>query len=231
MRTAIAIRHVAFEDLGTLEAALHAHGYAVSYREAGVDDLAAIHPAGADLLIVLGGPISVNDGEDHPFIEHEIRLLRARLAEDRPTLGICLGAQLMARALGAAVRVGPEKEIGWTPIALTEAGRRHPLHHLGEDAPVFHWHGETFDLPPGAALLASTPVCANQAFAAGRRALGLQFHPEVTAAGLERWYIGHAAELGAAGVRVPELRQGSARHAPPLARRAALLWDAWLASI
>lgn len=232
MKRALALRHVAFEDLGTLRGALEALEYEVTYLDAGVDDLSRVDPAEPDLLVVLGGPISANDGDEHPFLAHELELLRARLLSDRPTLGVCLGAQLMAKALGAAVRKGEQKEIGWAPLEFTPEGLGHPLGHLAaEGARVLHWHGETFDLPAGATLLASTAAYRNQAFSFGRRALGLQFHPEVTAAGLERWYIGHACELALSNLRPAELRRDANRHAAGLAQRAARLWGAWLRSI
>jgi GMP synthase (glutamine-hydrolysing) len=121
-------------------------------------------------------------------------------------LGICLGAQLIARALGAKVYPGPAKEIGWSALRLTDAGRQGPLAALA-DVPVLHWHGDTFDLPGGAARLASTDLCANQAFAVGRQVLAFQFHPEATEVGFERWLIGHACEIaGTPGVSPQGLR-------------------------
>ena len=181
-KTALAIRHVPFEDLGTLAAVLADHGYAIAYKVAGIDTLAAIDPAGPDLLIVLGGPIGAYEEDAYPFVLDELRLLERRLATDLPTLGICLGAQLMTRALGARVYPGPQKEIGWSPLTLTEAGSRSCLRCLSpERTPVLHWHGDTFDLPDGATRLASTEVCENQAFSWGSRALALQFHAEVRA--------------------------------------------------
>ena len=152
--------------------------------------------AAADLLVVLGGPIGAYEEELYPFLADELRVIERRLAAGRPVLGICLGSQLMARALGARVYPGTGKEIGWAPLQLTAAGRDSCLAPLGGGAPVLHWHGDTFDLPKGASLLASTPRYKNQAFAWQRHGLALQCHIEATAAGLERWYIGHACEIG-----------------------------------
>ena len=234
MKTALAIRHVAFEDLGSFAPVLVRRGCHVVFREAGADDLAAIDPLGPDLLVVLGGPIGVYEDEDYPWVRDELALLERRLAADRPTLGICLGAQLMARALGAKVHPGGNgKEIGWSPLTLTAAGHNSALAHIGPDrTQVLHWHGDTFDLPAGATLLASTPRYAHQAFAYGRRALGLQFHPEVTACGLERWFIGHTCEIGAApGVSVADLRAQTARHGAGLETRGPIFFQAWLEQI
>jgi GMP synthase (glutamine-hydrolysing) len=229
-KTALAIRHVPFEDLGTLEAVLAVHGHGITYREAGVDDLAAIDHAGPDLLIVLGGPIGAYEEEAYPFVLDELRLLERRLAAGLPTLGICLGAQLMARALGAKVYPGPRKEIGWSPLRLTEAGKQSCLRLLApEHTAVLHWHGDTFDLPPGAARLASTEAYENQAFAWGRNGLALQFHAEVTLKGLERWFIGHACEIGATpGVTVADLRRDAKRWSPLLQVQGPKAFAAWL---
>lgn len=232
-KTALAIRHVLFEDLGTLAAVLGDHGYAMAYKEAGLDDLAAIDPAGPDLLIVLGGPIGAYDEDAYPFVRDELRLLERRLRGDLPTLGICLGAQLMARALGSKVYPGPQKEIGWLPLRLTEPGQQSCLRFLApEHTPVLHWHGDTFDLPAGATRLASTEIYENQAFAWGRRALALQFHVEVRAKDLERWFIGHACEIVTAPtVSVAELRRDTARWGPILEGEGPKAFDAWLSTL
>jgi GMP synthase (glutamine-hydrolysing) len=228
-RRALVLRHVAFEDLDGLAAILERRGFAIAYREAGLDDLASIDSLAPDLLVVLGGPIGVYEDDSYPFIRDELRLLERRLAADRPSLGICLGAQLMAKALGARVYPGTGKEVGWAPLTLTEAGHTSSLTHLApEKTEVLHWHGDTFDLPEGATRLASTPRYPNQAFAQGK-SLGLQFHIEVTARGLERWFIGHACEIAATdGVDVAGLRRDTARWAPHLERQGALCLDAWL---
>lgn len=209
-KSLLAVRHLAFEDLGGFEQPLHAAGYDIRYADMGVDDVARF--GDPDLLVVLGGPIGAYEDDLYPYLKDEIAVIATRLAGERPVLGICLGAQLMARALGARVYPGPAKEIGWKPVSLTADGKRMigPLAGL----PVLHWHGDTFDLPHGAQNLASTDVCAHQAFAVGRHGLAFQFHPEAQAQGFERWLIGHAGEIAATpGVSVAQLRADTGRHA------------------
>jgi GMP synthase (glutamine-hydrolysing) len=228
-RRAVAIRHVAFEDLGTLGGLLEARGFDVRYVEAGRDDVAAV--GDADLLVVLGGPIGAYEDETYPFLAAEAALVEARLRAGKPIVGICLGAQIMARALGARVYPNAVKEIGWAPLALTEAGRDSCLAPLGE-ARVLHWHGDTFDLPAGATLLASTRECLNQAYSWGRCALALQCHVEVKTQDLERWFIGHTAELASMkSVTVGGLRADTARFGPALERVGPACFERWLEEI
>jgi GMP synthase (glutamine-hydrolysing) len=230
MRQAIALRHVAFEDLDSFAPALAAAGFAVSYREAPIDDLAAPDLLAAELVVVLGGPIGAYEDALYPFLGPEIALIERRLARGRAVLGICLGAQLMARALGKRVYPGTAKEIGWAPLQLSGAGRRSCLGAIGERA-VLHWHGDTFDLPAGAEHLAATAVTPNQAFAWQRHGLALQFHLEATARGLERWFVGHTLEIATTpGTSVAALRAQSQLHAPTLAHAAHQALAAWLAA-
>jgi GMP synthase (glutamine-hydrolysing) len=231
MKTAIAIRHVYFEDLGLLRDVLTESGYQVDYRDAGVDGLDDAALTAADLLVVLGGPISVYDDATYPFLEDEVAAVRSRLAERRPTLGICLGAQIMASALGRGVYRSGVKELGWAPVILTEDGRPSPLAPLAGLA-VLHWHGDTFALPNGARHLARTEQVANQAFAVGDFALALQFHLEVEQTSLERWYIGHACEIGSVpGIDVAVLRRQASQHAPALAPAARQIFADWLSAL
>ncbi len=230
MKNAVVIQHLAFEDLGNLSDSLFKYDYNVTYLEAGIDNLADIQPLDPDLLIILGGPIGVNDEKTYSFITDELRLIEQRLRADVPTLGICLGAQLMAKALGSKVYPGHEKEMGWSALELTEEGMNSPLAHLAPNlTKVLHWHGETFDLPINSTHLASTPICQNQAFSWGKYGLALQFHPEAKVRDMERWFIGHICEITATpGVEVPKLREDTALYGLTLQVQAAKCWDSYL---
>ncbi len=227
--TVTVVQHLAFEDLGSFESALRQRGHAIEVLQAGVDDLsAAIRQA--ECLVVLGGPIGVYETEAYPFVLDEVEALRERLRARRPTLGICLGAQLMAAALGARVYPGGRKEIGWGPLQLTQAGRASPLVAL-DGVPVLHWHGDTFDLPDGCQLLASTDVYERQAFSLGPNVLGLQCHPEADASRFERWLIGHAGELASAGIDVRVLREQAQAFGPGLDMASKAMLRNWLAGL
>ena len=227
MKTALAIRHLHFEDLGSLEPLLQARGYQLRYVDAPLHDLAALDAHAPDLLIVLGGPIGAYDDALYPFLAAEVALLHQRLASARPVLGICLGAQLIARALGASVYPLGHKEIGFAPLTLTDAGRASPLAAL-EDVAVLHWHGDQFDIPAGAAHLASTAIGAHQAFALGSQVLGLQFHLEADPSRIESWLVGHASELQQAGIDPRALRTQAHEAQGQLTAAAQEVIERWL---
>ncbi len=170
-------QHVPFEVLGSILSWLLQQGHSV-HQHALFDNAALPDLSTVDALIVMGGPMSVNDTAELPWLAAEKQFIRQMLSAGKPVLGICLGAQLIASALGAEVYANPEKEIGWWPLqnkAATSADFNFPA-----DFSAFHWHGETFDLPTNATLLASSAACRNQAFQVGNNVIGLQFHLETT---------------------------------------------------
>lgn len=171
-------QHVPFEGLGSIECWLSENDYELtSTRFFEAMDLP--DPAAIDLLVIMGGPMSVNDEGQFPWLAVEKRYVRAFIATGKPVLGICLGAQIIATAMGARVFPNPVKEIGWFPIHAISPGG-HSAFRFPPSETVFHWHGETFDLPSGAIRLAKSEGCENQAFQFGERVIGLQFHLETT---------------------------------------------------
>ena len=224
----VVIRHVHFEDLGIFNGPLSDAGYNVRYCDLDAEPFSTLDPLEPDLLVVLGGPVGVYESDTYPYLGEECALLATRLAAGRSTLGICLGAQQIAKALGAEVGPMGHKEIGFGPLSLNDAGRVGPLRHL-EGIPVLHWHGDAFQIPDGAENLASTPLCATQGFSFGSNVLALQFHPEVdVSAGIELWLTGHAAELAGAGIDPRVLRVQAARIGPELREAGQKMLAEWL---
>ena len=223
----LAVRHVAFEDLGLLEELVTSRGYQVRYHDAGIGPFDSKTLLTPDLAIVLGGPIGVYEQDAYPFIAGEVAAIAARIAAEKPILGICLGAQMMAAALGARVAPGPVKEIGWAPLDLTAQGRKSVLAPLGA-TPVLHWHGDNCELPAECSGLASTANCPVQAFARTPSQLALQFHLETEPARFERWLIGHTVELGKAGIDPNELRKQAEAFARATAKAGRVVLAAWL---
>jgi GMP synthase (glutamine-hydrolysing) len=230
-RRALVLSHVPFEDLGSLDKPLRERGFDVESVDVATARFPLPHAESCNLLVVLGGPIGVYDQQDYPFLKDELACISRRLQARKPILGICLGAQLMAAALGSRVYPGQQgAEIGWSPLQATANSDTPewfaPL--LEPGVSVFHWHGDTLDLPAAALHLAKSALYDSQAFAIGDFALGLQFHPEVTATGLERWYVGHASELRRAGISPAGLRRAAREHAAALEAAAERFWKLWL---
>ncbi len=182
----LVFRHVPFEGLGWIEPALCARNIEIEYADLYLPETRLPEISAFDGLIFMGGPMSVND--PLPYLAREMCAIRDAAARRQPVLGICLGAQLTAKALGARVYPAAQKEIGWFDVHLTDAAQDDPLFAgIPRTASVFHWHGETFDLPPDATLLASSERCAHQAFRLGDSIYGLQFHLEITPEMIEDW--------------------------------------------
>lgn len=188
MEEVLVFQHDPFEDLGFFAEVLDKEG--VRYRTVRLfhGEMPAEDWQHVAAFIILGGPMAVDDEERFPFLRWEKRIIRAALDESVPTLGICLGAQLIAAALGTPVYDGAVSEIGWNPISITAHGQVDSLlGYLPENATVFQWHSRGFDLPPGAVCLASSAHYKIQAFRLGKLTYGLQFHLEVTPNMIERW--------------------------------------------
>jgi len=184
----LVLQHIGCEPLGLIEPALKERGMEYRYVRPFAGEPIPKDLSGWDGLIALGGPMSANDGEHPGFIADELRLLTKVLEAGMPALGICLGAQLIAKVAGAEVTAGAEKEIGWYPLMLTEeGGNDRLLAGLPDTFPVFQWHGETFDVPRGAVRLAGSERYSNQAFRLGEQVYGLQFHLETTAPMIIEW--------------------------------------------
>ncbi len=178
-------------------------------------------------LLVMGGPMSVNDEAKYLWLKAEDRLLKEALAADLPTLGICLGSQLIAKAAGGTVRRGPRKEIGWYSVRLTAAARHDRLfREFPETVEVFQWHGEYFDTPPGAVNLASSELYACQAFSIGRNVYGLLFHLEVTGPMVSEWVAAFKEELDGVKdyIRPESILEELPRRIDALNRRARTLF-------
>jgi GMP synthase-like glutamine amidotransferase len=172
------LQHVPFEGLGSIEIWLQNAGFEITstklFESGGLPEVDEV-----DLLVIMGGPMSVNDEEDYPWLVEEKAFVKSVIDVGKPVLGICLGAQLIASSLGAEVLPNSEKEIGWFPIQAVNTNNQSAF-QFPKQADVFHWHGETFKLPPGAIRLAESNVCENQAFQVSTNVIGLQFHLETT---------------------------------------------------
>lgn len=203
----LAIRHISRENAGTIERFLCERGMGLEYWDIPAEADRQVSVSEYDAVISLGGPMGVYETERHPFVRHELEFLKALVRARKPVLGICLGAQMLAKALGADVFRGTQKEIGWYDVNLTPAAREdrvfsklcggskgYPEGRLR----VFQWHGDTFELPPGAVRLAYSPLYQNQAFRYDEFAYGLQFHVEMTGPMIQEWLEAGREELASA---------------------------------
>jgi len=219
----LAFRHSPSEGIGSIADVLAARRTRCQNVDLYLDPGAPFSLEGAAGLILMGGPMSVND--DLPWIPRELAAIREAVSRGIPVLGICLGSQLIAKALGAPVYRNPVKEIGWSPVRWTPAARTDALFAgLDGSQMVFQWHGETFDLPPGAELLAESAACRHQAFRAGANIYALQFHLEVTPAIIADWLCLDAACGDAREALAPV---DPSAHASRVAEVAATVFGRW----
>lgn len=231
-------QHLAAEPPGLIADVLGGHGHGLRTFRTDLGQAPNGIDEDCDGLVVMGGPMSAYDGGRHPWLEPELEPIRGALRAGLPLMGVCLGSQLLAAAAGARVYPGERpREIGWDTVRLTPAGARDPLcRHLLEtpadveaavEATVFQWHGDTFDLPQGAELLAASALYAHQAFRIGQCAYGFQFHFEVSAQTIAEWMALWPQELDAAGVDPAAMRGQTARHMEAFTRRGRALISAF----
>lgn len=235
MKRVLVVKHAAHEGTGRLGAILSERGYQIQELEPYRGELVPKTLADHDLLVLMGGPLAVYD-KDRPelsFLGHEIRLLENCLAQNRPVLGICLGAQLLAAAAGARVAAmrkneRPLREVGWANVSFHPAYDTDPLFQgIPSSMHVLHWHGDMFDIPANARRIASNEVCPNQGFQIGSRQIGLQFHPEVSPSDVEAFARADTDyAIGALGPNAVELlRADTQRLYPNFAPLGARLLD------
>ena len=205
MKSALIIRHTPYEGIAGFRAPVEAAGYELTRIDVSHPAFPHIDFDEPDLVLIMGGPMGVYETEAHPWIAGELTRLARRIMLDRPTIGVCLGSQMVAAAMGARVYPGPVKEVGFAPVKISAAGLGSPLRHI-EDVPILHWHGDSFDLPPGVELLASTDSYPHQAFRRGNNLLALQCHPEMGEDPRFDIWLEDETYIEAAGLTVADLR-------------------------
>jgi len=230
IQNATIFRHSIPDSSGTIGQVLRARDIDVTLVDSFFEPLNHFDPLQTDLLVVLGGACGVYQSELYPFLKDELHIIERRLAAGRPVLGICLGAQLMAAALGERVYKGDSgPEIGWSELTLTSEGANTPARHFSADRTrVMQWHGDTFDLPQGARLLATGTQYAHQIFDWGPAALAFQCHIEITPYLLENWFVGAAGAVYDGRVDLPALRAQSAQWADIMKAQTEVFLGEWL---
>lgn len=229
MKKARVIQHLAAEPLGLIGDALEARDIAAEYIRVFAGEAVPREMDDASALVVMGGSMGVYEQAEYPFLREEIRLIQSALKAGKPVLGICLGSQLIAAALGADVRRGAKKEIGWFPLTLTEAATSDPLFADVEPSFVaYHWHGDVFDLPNGAVSLASSTLTECQAFSHRDNVYGFLFHLEATIEIAEDMVSGFAGELERENIDGAALLEQTLLHLPRQQRIARSVFENWV---
>ncbi|RVT94702.1 glutamine amidotransferase [Sphingomonas crocodyli] len=230
MKSCLVIRHVPYEGIAGFRAPVEAAGYEIDRIDVTDPEFANVDFDAPDLVVMMGGPMGVYDVEQHPWISCEVTRLARRILLDRPTLGVCLGSQMIAAAMGSRVYPGPVKEVGFSPVSINGAGQGSPLRHI-DGVPVLHWHGDTFDLPQGVELLASSDKYAHQGFRRGSNLLALQFHSEMGEDPRFDAWLENEADVVAAGLTVPELRAQHDMHGSTAVAAGRVMIADWLARL
>lgn len=231
MKRALVIRHIPVEGVAGFRAPIEAAGFTIERIDVTDPAFAGVDFIAPDLVVMMGGPMGVYEMAAHPWIEGHIQRLSDRLALDRPTLGVCLGAQMIAAALGARVYPGDHQEVGFASVDLHPRAAETPLRHLA-GLPMLHWHGDTFDLPAGTELLASTSAYSHQAFRRGSNLLALQFHAEMGEdPRFDSWLGKWPEAIAAAGRTQAEMRDDHAAHGPNAVAAGRRMIAEWLAEL
>lgn len=223
----VVFQHGDHITLGNLEPVLREHGYEIRIVDVARESVADLDPEDAELVVVLGGEMGAYETDEHPHLVDECAFIRARIAARKPLLGICLGAQLMAGALGGRNYKGEKPDLGYQDIQLTDAGLASPVRHVA-GVGMLEWHGDHFTLPKSATLLGSSQAYPNEAFAIGDFALAVQFHPEVTAEMHEEWTLNSAELFAREGVDAHEWRALGRVHNPPMQAASRAMFSEWL---
>lgn len=229
-KRAIVFQHDDDITLGNLEPVLEEHGYDIHIVDVATADVSALDPEDGELVIVLGGEKGAYQVEEYPHLADEMRFIRARVEANKPTFGVCLGAQLMAGAFGARNYKGDKPDLGYQDIQLTEAGLASPLRHI-QGVGMLVWHSDHYTLPEEATLLGTSTAYPNEAYSIGDYALAVQFHPEVTDEMHEAWTLGSRELFETNNVDADEWRELGRIHNPPMEAASRLMFGEWLATL
>jgi len=232
MKKILVLQHEAHEGLGAWEPLFNKPGYQTLTKKLFAGDKVPLSEELCDYsgIVILGGSMSANDGAKLDFIADELKMIPQAIQLKLPLLGVCLGSQLIAKALGAKITRGTQKEIGWYPLSLAPASNKDPIFGmLPSPSILFQWHGETFEVPSGAMRLAGSALYTNQAFRYMDRVYGLQFHPEMTDSMIRDWVERGETEIVAAGIDPKKIFSDYLKYLPGLRRWAHQIGNGWVA--
>lgn len=226
-KRAVVFQHGDHITLGNLEPVLREHGYEIQIVDVTTENVAALDPRDGELVVVLGGEMGAYEIEENPHLVDELDFIRRRIQAREPIFGVCLGAQLMAGALGGHNYKGEKPDLGYQDIRLTEAGLASPMRHVA-GVGMLEWHGDHFTLPEEATLLGSSSAYPNEAFSLGNFALAVQFHPEITADMHEAWTLNSGEQFAEEGIDDEEWRALGRKHNPPMQVASRAMFSEWL---